>query len=121
MFNQTPQKIVQTNRLPFLIGIIVLMVVMGIFMYKAQMNKKVEIAESKPRQSIDISSKAEKLSWFNDERFRNIKINNESSEHKQTVQEIEAQIISSKEVALRKQEIEDEYSTDLEIKKIEDK
>ena len=41
MFNQTPQKIVQTNRLPFLIGIVVLIVVMGVFMYKTQMNQKV--------------------------------------------------------------------------------
>ena len=41
--------------------------------------------------------------------------------HKPTAQEIEAQIISSQEIDLKKQEIEDEYSTQLEIKKIEDK
>ena len=122
MFNQTPQKIVQTNRLPFLIGIIVLMVVMGVFMYKTQMNQKSEIVKAKPRQSIDISPKAVSSSWFNDEKFKNIKINlNGSSSHKPTAQEIETQIISSQEVDLKKQEIEDEYSTQLEIKKIEDK
>ena len=59
MFNQTPQKIIQTNRLPFLIGIVVLIVVMGVFMYRTQMNQKVEIVQSKPRQSIDISPKSE--------------------------------------------------------------
>ena len=81
MFNQTPQKIVQTNRLPFLIGIIVLLVVMGVFMYKTQMNQKVEIVQSKPRQSIDISPKAVEASWFNDEKFKNIKINVNESSH----------------------------------------
>jgi type IV secretion system protein TrbI len=121
MFNQSPKKIVQTNRLPFLIGIIVLMVVMGVFMYKNQMNQKKEIVQSKPRQSIDISPKAVEASWFNDKKFRNIKINNESALHKPTAQEIETQIISSQEVDLKKKEIEDEYSTRLEIKKIEDK
>ena len=121
MFNQTPQKIVQTNRLPFLIGIIVLMVVMGVFMYKTQMNQKGEIAKAKPRQSIDISPKAVNSSWFNDEKFKNIKINlNGTSSHKPTAQEIEAQIISSQDIDLKKQEIEDEYSTQLEIKKVED-
>jgi len=122
MFNQTPQKIVQTNRLPFLIGIIVLMAVMGVFMYKTQMNQKGVIVKAKPRQSIDISSKTANSSWFNDEKFKNIKINlNESLLHKQTSQEIETGIISSQEADLKKQEIEDEYSTRLEIKKIEDK
>jgi len=122
MFNQIPNKIVQTNRLPFLIGIIVLMAVMGVFMYKTQMNQKKEIVQSKPRQSIDISPKAESSSWFNDEKFRNIKINNNGSAlRKPSPQEIETQIISSQEIDLKKQEIEDEFSTRLEIKKIEDK
>jgi len=121
MFDQIPQKIVQTNRLPFLIGIIVLMVVMGVFMYKAQISQKAEVVQSKPRQSIDVSSKTLEESWFNDEKFKNIKINNGPGLHKQTDQEITARIISGQEADLRKQEIEDEYSTRLEIKKIEDK
>ncbi len=121
MFNQTPQKIVQTNRLPFLIGIIVLMAVMGVFMYKTQMNQKGEVVKAKPRQSIDISPKAVEASWFNDDKFRNIRINNGASSNKPTAQEIEKQIISSQDLDLKKQEIEDEYSTQLEIKKIEDK
>ena len=78
--------------------------------------------QSKPRQSIDISPKAVETSWFNDEKFKNIKINNNGSAlHKPTAQEIETRIISSQEVDLKKQEIEDEYSTQLEIKKIDDK
>jgi len=121
MFNQAPQKIIQTNRLPFLMGIIVLMVVMGVFMYKTQMNQKVAVVQSKPRQSLDISPKAVEASWFNDERFKNIKINNESVSRKQTPQEIENRLISSQEVDLKKQEIEDEYSTELEVKRMEDK
>jgi len=121
MFNQVPQKIVQTNRLPFLIGIAVLVVVMGVFMYKSQMNQKVKIAQSRPLQSMDISPKVVETSWFNDEKFRNIKINNSSRLGKPTTQEIEAKIISSHDLDLKKQEIEDEYSTELEIKKIEDK
>ncbi len=121
MFNQLPSKIVQTNRMPFFMGIIVLILVMGVFMYKTQVNQKVRIAQVKPRQSIDISPKAVEAGWFNDERFRNIKINNGPSLHKPTVQEIETQVISSQEVDLKKQEIEDEYSTELEIKKIDDK
>jgi len=121
MFNQSPQKIVQTNRLPFLIGIIVLIVVMGVFMCKTQMNQRIKMAESKPRQSIDISPKAVSSSWFNDEKFRNIKINNEPALREPTAQEIETRVISSQEANLKKQEIEDEYSTQLEIKKIEDK
>jgi len=122
MFNQSPKKIVQTNRLPFLIGIIVLMAVMGVFMYKTQMNQKKEIVTPKPRQSIDISPKAVSSSWFNDEKFRNIKINNNGPAlRKPTAQEIETQIISSQEADLKKKEIEDKYSTRLEIEKIEDK
>ena len=61
MLNQIPKHIIQTNRLPFLIGIVVLVVVMGVFMYKTQMNQKVEIVQSKPRQSIDISPKARRF------------------------------------------------------------
>jgi len=122
MLNQTPKQIIQTNRLPFLIGIVVLIVALGVFMVRTQMNQKVEIVRSKPRQSIDISSKAENSSWFNDEKFKNIKINNnESSARRLTAPEIEKQTITSQEVALRKAEIKDEYSTQLEIKKIEDK
>ncbi|MBF0570768.1 MAG: hypothetical protein HQL12_02730 [Candidatus Omnitrophica bacterium] len=122
MFNLEPQKIVQTNRLPFLIGLAVLVAVMGVFMYRIQMNQKVAIVQNKPRQSIDISSKAQEASWFNDEKFRNIKIIlKESSLHKPTAQEIEAKIISSREVDLKKQEIADEYAAKLEIKKMEDK
>jgi type IV secretory pathway VirB10-like protein len=122
MFNQTPQKIVQTNRLPFLVGFIVLIIVMGVFMYKAQMNQKIGTVQNKPHQSIDISSKAVDASWFNDERFKNIKLNlNQASPHKKNAQEIENQIISDQKVNLIKQEIEDEYSAKLEIKKIEDK
>lgn len=122
MFDQAPQKIVQTNRLPFFIGIIVLLVVIGVFMYKTQMNQKIELVQSRPRQALDISSKAVEASWFNDEKFKNIKINvNESSMHKPTVQEIESKLISSQEIDLKKQEIEDEYSTRLEIKKMDDK
>jgi type IV secretory pathway VirB10-like protein len=122
MFNQAPQKIVQTNRLPFLVGFIVLIIVMGVFMYKTQMNQKAGIIQNKPRQSIDISSKAVEASWFNDEKFKNIKMNlNGSSLHKQTAQEIETRIIFNHEVDLKKREMEDEYSTQLEIKKIEDK
>ena len=121
MFNQTPQKIVQTNRLPFLIGIIVLLAVMGMFMYKTQMNQKVQIVQSKPRQSIDISPKMAEASWFNEDKFKNIRINNGSALHQQTTQEIENKIISNQDFDLKKQEIQDEYSTQLEIKKIEDK
>lgn len=122
MFNQTPEKIVRTNRLPFLVGFIVLITVMGVLMYKAQMNQKVGIVQSKPHQSIDISSKAVESSWFNDEKFKNIKLNlNRSSQHKQNAQEIETQIISNQEANLKKEEIEDEYSAQLEIKKMEDK
>ena len=58
MFNQVPQKIVQTNRLPFLIGIVVLILVMGFFMYKTKMNQKQGIVQNKLGQSIDVSSKA---------------------------------------------------------------
>ena len=122
MFNQIPKQITQTNRLPFLIGIVVIVVVLGVFMFRTQMNQKVEIVQSKPKQSIDISSKAEDSSWFNDEKFKNIKINNnESASRRLTAPEIEKQTITSQEVALRKEEIKDEYLTQLEIKKIEDK
>lgn len=122
MLNQIPKHITQTNRLPFLIGIVVLVVVLGVFMYRTQMNQKVEIVRSKPKQSIDISPKAEDSSWFNDEKFKNIKINNnESAMRRPTAQAIEKQAITSQEVALRKEEIKDEYLTQLEIKKIEDK
>jgi len=122
MFNQSPQNIIQTNKLPFLIGIVVLLFVMGVFMYKTQMNQKVEIIKSKPRQSIDISPKALEASWFNDEKFKKIKINlNDTLLHKPTTQEIETQVISSQDLNLKKEEIQDEYATQLEIKKIEDK
>ena len=81
------------------------------FMYKTQMNQKGEIVTPKPRQSIDISPKAASSSWFNDEKFRNIKINNNGPAlHKPTAQEIETRIISKEEDLTR-----------LEIKKIEDK
>ena len=121
MFNQKPQKIVQTNRLPFLIGIIVFMVVAVVFMYKTQINQKKEIAQGKPRQSLDISIKAPDASWFNEEKFRNIRINNGPALHKPTAQEIETQIFSSQEADLKNKEMEDGYRARLEIKKIEDK
>ena len=73
MFSQTPKQIVQTNRLPLLIGIGILVLVMGIFMYRTQMHQKVEIVQSKLKQSIDISLKADNSSWFDDEKFKNIK------------------------------------------------
>ena len=91
-------------------------------MYKAQMSQKVQMVQSKPRQSIDISPKAISASWFNDDKFKNMKIYiNEAVLHKPTAHEIETQEISGQDISLRKQEIEDEYSTELEIKKIADK
>jgi type IV secretion system protein VirB10 len=119
MFNQIPNKIVQTNRLPFLIGIIILITVMVFFVYKTQKNQTQEHVQSKPRESLDISQKSAESSWFNDEKFKNIKI--KSAAHKMSRKEIEAQIVSNQELDLKKQEIEDEYSTELEIKKMEDK
>ena len=121
MFNKTPQKIIQTNRLPFLIGIVVILVAIGVFMYKTQARQKTMIVQSKPRQSMDVSSKTPETSWFNDVKFRNIKINNGAGEPKKTAQEIEAGIVSGQDLDLKKQEIEDEYSALLEIKKIQDK
>lgn len=122
MFNQKPTNIIQTNRLPFLIGIIILIVVMGIFMYRAQSNQKVAIVQQGPHPSIDISSKQVQESWFNDEKFKNIRIyGNESSRLQPTAKEIETRIVSNQETDLKKKEIEDEYSAQLEIKKIEDK
>ena len=106
MFNQTPQKIVQTNRLPFVMGVIILILVMGVFMYKAQMNQKLDIKPGRPRQSIDISSRAVETSWFNDKKFKNIK-NFGALLHKPTSEELESQIISSQDLDLKKQEIED--------------
>jgi type IV secretion system protein TrbI len=118
MFNQGPTKIVQTNRLPFVIGVMVLMAAIGVLMVKSQMSQKVNLAQSRPRQSIDVSQKSVEASWFNDKKFSKIKINNnELYSQKPTTREIETR----QEADLKKQEIEDEYSTRLEIKKIEDK
>ena len=122
MFNQTPQRIVQTNRLPFVIGIVLLLMIMGFFMYKAQMNQRVRMAESKPHQSIDVSPKAAESSWFNEDKFKNIKINaNGLLLGHLSTSAIVAQVVSRQEIELKKQEIEDVYATQLEIKKIEDK
>jgi len=121
MFNQSPRKIIQTNRLPLVIGIIVLLVVMGVFMYRSQVNQNIRTVQSKPRQSIDISPKALEASWFNEDKFKDMKINGEAAHHQPNAQEIETQMISRQEIDLKKQEMEDEYSTELEIKKIEDK
>jgi len=121
MFNQSPRKIIQTNRLPFLIGIGVLIAVIGMFMYRTQANQKTVIIQNKPRQSYDISLKGQEAGWFNEDKFKKIRINSESSRQRPSAQEIETQIISSQEIDLKKQEIEDEYATELEIKKIDDK
>lgn len=121
MFNQTPQKIIQTNRLPFLIGVIVFILLMGFFMYKTQMNQKEQVTESKPHQSIDVSTKSIDASWFNDKKFKNMKIIGESYSHPESTQEIENQITSRQDVNLKKEEVQDEYATQLEIQKIEDK
>ena len=120
MFNQLPKQITQTNRLPFLIGIVVLVIVLGVFLYRTQMNQKVDVVRIRPKQSIDISPKSEDSTWFNAEKFKNIKIN-DSSAQRPSPQEIERQTITSQEIALNKKEAEDEYLTRLEIKKIEDK
>jgi type IV secretory pathway VirB10-like protein len=122
MFNKTPPQIVQTNRLPFLIGFAVLVIILMVFMYKAQMNQKKDLGQKKVRQSLDISPRAVETSWFNDKKFKNIKINNNGPDlHRPTAQEMEAQIISQQDMDLKKQEIADEYATELEIKKMGDK
>jgi len=121
MFSPSPQKIVPINRLPFLSGIVIIVFIMGIFMLRTQMNQKFKTVQDKPRQSIDISPKTVEASWFNDERFKNIRINTQEASQKPTAQQIEARMLSSREEDLKKQEIEDDYSTRLEIKKIEDK
>ncbi|MDE2028056.1 MAG: hypothetical protein KGJ11_05915 [Candidatus Omnitrophica bacterium] len=122
MFNQTPRKIVQTNRLPFLGGIIILILVMGVFMYRTQNDQKTGVVQSHFRQTTGVSSKTEETSWFNDKKFRNIKITfNPENRPKLTAGQIEAQVVSDQDLALKKQEIEDQYAAQLEIKKIEDK
>lgn len=121
MFNQTPKKIIQTNQLPFLIGVMGLVLLIVFFMYKTQANQKVDIAPSKPKQSLDVSSKTEDSSWFNDDKFKNLSLNTIASTLHRTGQEIESRVISSRQAALKKAEMEDEYATQLEIKKIEDK
>jgi len=122
MFNKTPHKIVQTNRLPFILGIFILIIVMVVLMYRSQKKQNKGMFKSKPNQSIDISSKTTTSRWFNDDKFKNIKINNiESEGYQGNHQSLEAKFISQQDQDLKKQEIEDEYTTRLEIKKIDDK
>ncbi len=119
MLDPKPPAVVQTNRLPLLAAVIILIVLIGVFMYKTQINHKMPMAAVKPRASIDISTRAYEAKWFNDEKFRHIKIN--TALHQPTASQITAKIISNQELDLKKREIEDEYSTELEIKKLEDK
>lgn len=122
MFNQTPYNIVQTNRMPFLIGLAVLLFVIAMFIYKAHMNQKTEIFHTRARQSIDIATKAVDASWFNQEKFKNIRMNvNGSVLAKMPPRQMEEKIISNQEIELKKREIEDEYATRLEMKKIADR
>jgi type IV secretory pathway VirB10-like protein len=120
MFAQKPKDIVQTNRVPFLAGTAVLLLAVGMFMFKSQKNQKAAAAQSRPRQSMDVSMKTGEAGWFNDEKFKNIKIN-AAQTRKPAAKEIEAAVISNQELDFRKQEILEEFATRLEIERIENK
>jgi type IV secretory pathway VirB10-like protein len=85
------------------------------------MNQKSNIQQSAPHQSIDISPKPVDAGWFNEDKFKNMKIIQEASQIKETAQEIEHKFISRQAMDLKKEELQDEYDTQLAIKKLEDK
>jgi len=118
MFNQKPRDIVRVNRLPFFIGVIVLLLVIIFFMYKGQRGQQTQNPSHHPHQSMDISSKAVETSWFNDDKFKNMRII--ATEHLNP-REIENQMMSKDEAGLHRRELQDEDATKFEIKKIEDK
>ncbi|MBF0511407.1 MAG: hypothetical protein HQL13_03665 [Candidatus Omnitrophica bacterium] len=108
MFNKIPSDIVQSNRWPFFMGVIVFIVVLGVFMYKGQMAQKEIKIENRPRQSMDISTKPQPATWFDDEKLKDIRIKPSGS--LKVLKETQKEIISQEEIATR-----------LEIQQIEDK
>lgn len=120
MFNQKPPVTAHNARLILFVGVMAIILVMGIFMVRGQMNQKKVIVNSQLDRSVDVSTAGEESTWFNDEKFKHIKINGRVNE-KPTASDIKRQIMSAEEIALQKQEIEDAYAARLEMAKLEDK
>lgn len=118
MFNQEPKEIIRVNRLPFFIGVVVLLLLIMVFMYKSQVSQKTQKTLHQPHQSMDISSKTVEVSWFNDDKFKNMRI---IGTERQSPKEMDHRMMSKQESDLRHRELQDEYATKLEIQKIEDK
>ncbi len=120
MFNPFPKNIVQTNRFPFVIGMVVFILVLGFFMYKTQQTPKVVVAPSPSKPSIDVSARQMESSWFNDEKFKNVKIN-PADANQQSPEVLTQKAISKEESELARKQMESDYATRLEINKLEDK
>ncbi len=124
IISQTPFELIETNKVPFIAGLVVFLFLMGYFLYKAQTKHKPVMTDNRPAPQVDIGQKESGQRWFEDEKYgdsnysmKKIAVNTTP----QTPQEIEKQVMTNQEIDYKQEEINDDYSAKLEIEKLEKK
>jgi len=122
--SQTPYELIETNKVPFIACLVVFLLLMGYFLYKAQTKHKPVMTDNRPAPQVDIGQKESGQRWFEDEKYgdsnysmKKIVVNTTP----QTPQEIEKQVMTNQEIDYKQEEINDDYSAKLEIEKLEKK
>jgi type IV secretion system protein VirB10 len=121
---QTPFELIETNRIPILVGAIIFVGTLAFFMYKTQANHKQAIMDNRPQPKIDVSQKDGVRQWFQDDKYddnnysmKKIAVKSAPS----TPQEIQQQLVTNQEMDFKQEELNDDYAARLEIEKLEEK
>ena len=122
--SQTPFELIETNRIPILVGAIIFVGALSFFMYKTQANNKHAIMDNRSQPKIDVSQKDGVRQWFEDDKYGDNNYNMKKIAVKsapKTPQEIEEQIVTNQEINFKQEELNDDYAAKLEIEKLEEK
>jgi type IV secretory pathway VirB10-like protein len=120
--NQSPLEVIQTNRVPFFIGVLIFMCLLAYFMYRTQDKPKTILDDKAPKQKLQLSDKDDEKEWYDQEKYKAYSLKNVvAKELPKTVEEIVHQTISNQETSLKQVMISDDYATKIEIKKMENK
>lgn len=69
--SQTPFEVVETNRIPILIGAALFVFTCGFFMFKTQNNKKPMVEATHPQPKVDVNQKEDVRQWFEEDKYDN--------------------------------------------------
>ena len=117
--NQNPKGIKQSNRMLIIIGVLILSILILYFTLKNQRPKDEDVTNQQVQPKMDYTTKSIGPEWL--DKFKNIQLNPEAALLTESMSQIEKRAINHQELMLNKAIISDQFNTQFEIQKIENK